>query len=312
MRYKDFIPHLEELRRRIILILVVFVAALFVCIAFVGRIYHLLLLPGVRLAILGPGDVVQIYLMLGGAAAFVVTTPFALWQLWSFMGPGLLPRERRYAFEMIAPVTIMFLLGISFSYFLIFPRIYRFLIQLAYANQIRPIVTADEYFSFMVNIVMPFGLLFEMPVLVVFLTRLGIISPSLLRKWRRYAYLACVIIGTLISPPELVSHLSVTIPMMLIYEISITLSGVAYRRKQKAEAWWRRDQVSGVGDGAASSDAVDGAGQGPQAPDRGGASQEDEREAQAPGEAADRRLAELQDAEPPFAKRPGIDVEERE
>ena len=121
MRYKDFIPHLEELRRRIILILVVFVAALFVCIAFVGRIYHLLLLPGVRLAILGPGDVVQIYLMLGGAAAFVVTTPFALWQLWSFMGPGLLPRERRYAFEMIAPVTIMFLLGISFSYFLIFP-----------------------------------------------------------------------------------------------------------------------------------------------------------------------------------------------
>ena len=244
MRYRDFIPHLEELRRRIIVVLVTFLAALVACIALVGRIYHLLLLPGVRLTILGPGDVVQVYFMLGGSAAFIVTTPFALWQLWRFMSPGLLPRERRYALRMIAPVSIMFVLGVLFSYFIIFPRIYRFLIQLAYANQIRPMVTANEYFGFMVNIVLPFGLLFEMPVFVVFLTRLGVISPQLLRKWRRYAYFGCVVLGTLISPPELISHLSVTIPMILLYEISITLSGVAYRRKQKAEAWWREGNAA--------------------------------------------------------------------
>ncbi|MCY0869877.1 MAG: twin-arginine translocase subunit TatC [Firmicutes bacterium] len=230
MRLEGVVRHLAELRRRIIYVLIAFVVSLAGCIAIVGRIYHFLLLPGVRLAILGPGDVVRIYFLLGSVAALVPVTPFAAWQLWLFVAPGLRERERQYAARLIAPVALMFLAGVSFGYFLVFPRIYRFLIFLGQQN-FRMFITANEYFGFMVNIVVPFGLVFELPVAVVFLTRLGLINPRMLRRVRKYAYLVCVILGTLISPPELVSHLSVTVPMILIYELSIVLSSLADKRR---------------------------------------------------------------------------------
>ncbi len=230
MRLEGVVRHLAELRRRIIYVLIAFVLSLAGCIAVVGRIYHFLLLPGVRLAILGPGDVVRIYFLLGSVAALVPVTPFAAWQVWLFVAPGLRERERRYAARLIAPVALMFVAGVSFGYFLVFPRIYRFLIFLGQQN-FRMFITANEYFGFMVNIVVPFGIVFELPVAVVFLTRLGLINPRMLRKVRKYAYLVCVILGTLISPPELVSHLSVTVPMILIYELSIVLSALADKRR---------------------------------------------------------------------------------
>jgi len=230
VRLEGVVRHLAELRRRIIYVLIAFVISLAGCIAVVGRIYHFLLLPGVRLAILGPGDVVRIYFLLGSVAALVPVTPFAAWQVWLFVAPGLRERERRYAARLIAPVALMFVAGVSFGYFLVFPRIYRFLIFLGQQN-FRMFITANEYFGFMVNIVVPFGIVFELPVAVVFLTRLGLINPRMLRKVRKYAYLVCVILGTLISPPELVSHLSVTVPMILIYELSIVLSALADKRR---------------------------------------------------------------------------------
>lgn len=350
MQYQSFIPHLEELRRRIIYSLVFFVAALIGCLALVGRLYRLLVLPGVRLTILGPGDVVQIYLMLGGVAALIVTTPFLLWQLWSFAAPGLLPRERRYARRLTLPVALMFAAGVCFSYFLVFPHIYRFLIELARMNQINAMVTAKEYFSFLINITLPFGVIFELPVVVIFLTRIGVITPRLLRKVRRFAYLICVVIGTLISPPELISHLSVTLPMILMYEISVTLSAVTYRRKQAAEAWWREADApaepDGAGEGGHSGDDSDDdpppdGGDGPSGPGGGAGHGATESEAGESGSAhspvagpgveralqarpsgsdapragkalPDRRVMDLLRRPPVLPRRPGIRIEERE
>lgn len=329
MQYQSFIPHLEELRKRIIYSLIFFVAALIGCLSLVGRIYHLLVLPGVRLTILGPGDVVQIYLMLGGAAALIVSTPFFCWQLWSFAAPGLLPRERRYARRLILPVAVMFAAGVFFSYFLVFPHIYRFLIELARANQINALVTAKEYFSFLIHITLPFGIIFELPVVVIFLTRIGVITPYLLRKVRRFAYLICVVIGTLISPPELISHLSVTLPMILMYEISVTLSAVTYRRKLAAEAWWRDAEASGAQNGGDRGRSTGGGdGEGP--PSSGGRIGQDgddgslkreERSLSPPSSAdaprgvaaaPDRRVMDLIRRPPALARRPGIRIEERD
>lgn len=235
----SFVGHLEDLRKRIIYVLIFFIVALAIALAFVGNVYAFLVRPVQgKLAVLGPGDVVQIYLMIAGVAALCVTTPFLLWQLWLFVSPGLIERERRYARRLILPVTVMFILGVSFGYFVVFPEIFHFLRNLA-VIRFRFLLTATEYFSFMINIILPFGLLFELPVVVLFLTRIGLITPAFLRKIRRYAYLVCVILGTLISPPELISHLSVTVPMILVYEASIGISALAYKRKQKSEAWWR-------------------------------------------------------------------------
>ena len=148
----------------------------------------------------------------------------------------------------------MFVLGISFGYFIIFPEIIHFLKNLAEQN-FTVSFTAKEYFAFMFNIVIPFGLLFEMPILIVFLTRIGVLTPQWLRKMRRIAYFLFVLLGVLISPPELISHLSVVIPMVLIYEISIWLAAIAYRRKLAAEAWWREEQA--VSQGKATEAKVD-------------------------------------------------------
>ena len=240
----SFIHHLENLRKRIIFVLVFFIAALMISLVFVGNVYDFLIIPvHGKLTVLGPGDVVQIYLMIAGIAALAITTPFLLWQLWLFVGPGLLPKERAYALRLIGPVTLMFLLGICFGYFAVFPNIFYFLKKLAIIH-FHFMLTATEYFSFMVNIVLPFGLLFELPIAVMFLTRIGIITPQWMRKVRRFAYFACIVLGTLISPPELISHLSVTVPMILMYELSIGISAFAYKRKMAAEAWWREDGVS--------------------------------------------------------------------
>ncbi|KUO96006.1 twin-arginine translocase subunit TatC [Ferroacidibacillus organovorans] len=240
---RRFVPHLEELRKRIIFVLAFFLISLIGSLTFVNPLYHVLTKTAgnVPLAVLGPGDIVSIYFMIGGICALVFTTPFLFWQLWLFVSPGLQAKEKRYAAQLIAPITFMFLLGISFGYFLVFPEVYHFLQRLGHQT-FRFFITATEYFSFMTNIVLPFGFFFELPVVVVFLTRIGILTPGVMRKFRRFAYFGCVVLGTLISPPELISHLSVTVPLILLYEFSIFLSAAAYRKRQQAEAWWREDK----------------------------------------------------------------------
>lgn len=236
------VEHLEELRKRIIIVLAFFLVALVVSLVFASQMYHFLIRPahGLELAVLGPGDVVRIFLVIAGLAALVATIPVAAWQVAAFVGPGLLPKERAYVRKLTLPVSVMFLAGVCFGYFLVFPEIFHFLYVLSVHN-FRVLFTASEYFSFMMDIVIPFGLIFELPVVVLFLTSIGIITPKLLRKVRRYAYFVCIVLGTLISPPELISHLSVTVPMILIYEVSIGISALAYRRKLAAESWWRED-----------------------------------------------------------------------
>ncbi|MCY0892262.1 MAG: twin-arginine translocase subunit TatC [Acidibacillus sp.] len=248
MQQIGLVEHLSELRKRLLIAFIFFLVALIIALIFVGNIYTYLVTPahGLKLVVLGPGDVVQIYLSIAGVAAFAVTTPFLLWQVWRFVGPGLKLHERKYAAKMIGPTSIMFILGLSFGYYVIFPEIFHFLRVLAQMH-FNVMFTATEYFEFMFNIIVPFGILFELPVVVMFLTRIGVITPMWLRKVRRYAYFAFVILGVFISPPELISHLSVVIPMVLIYELSIGISVLAYRKKLSTEAWWRTDAKKEVG-----------------------------------------------------------------
>lgn len=230
--------HLADLRKRIIYTLVVFVILLFAGLAVVSRLYsffvHPLTKAGYSLIVTSPGEVITVYFSMAGIVAVGVTLPFALYQLWKFISPGLTPLERRYTVRLLPFVLIMFVGGICFSWFLIFPTILHFLLQIA-SSHFQVLLRAGQYFSFMTSICLPFGFIFELPIVVVFLTRLGIITPKLMRKMRRYAYLICVLLGVFISPPELISHLSVVLPMIALYEISILLSGAALRRRQKAE-----------------------------------------------------------------------------
>jgi sec-independent protein translocase protein TatC len=237
--HMGWIDHFEDLRKRIIYTLIFMVVALIASLVFVSHLYQFLLRPldalHLKLVVVSPGEIVMVFLGIGLAVSIGVSLPFALYQAWKFVSPGLTETERRYTLRLLPIAFVMFLLGICFSWFLLFPNILRFLVELTEKQGATVFLRANSYFSFMTSICLPFGFVFELPIAVIFLTRIGIITPAFLRKIRKFAYLAIVILGVLISPPELVSHLSVVVPMMVLYEISILLSVFVIKRKVKVE-----------------------------------------------------------------------------
>lgn len=227
--------HLGELRKRIILVLVAFIVFLCVSFIFIQDIYQLLVKDlEDKLAILGPGDILWVYMIIAGVVAISATIPVAAYQLWKFVKPALTKDEQRVTLAFIPGLFLLFLLGISFGYFVLFPIVLSFLESLA-GEQFETFFTVDKYFKFMINLILPFGFLFEMPAVVMFLTRLGIINPHRLVKLRKISYFILIIISVLISPPDLVSDILVIVPLLILYEFSITLSKIVYRKHIAAE-----------------------------------------------------------------------------
>ncbi|HEU4965357.1 MAG TPA: twin-arginine translocase subunit TatC [Bacilli bacterium] len=239
---QNLVEHLAELRKRLIRVLLFFLVALILSFIYVQDIYHFLLadatrmfpeLPEVKLTVLGPGETLKVFFSLAGVAGLGLTLPFLLFQVWSFIRPALEEREAKVAFRFLPLVFGMFVAGILFGYFLVFPLLYKFLYELG-SQEFVLNYTASNYFSFMNMMVMPFGFIFEMPVAVMFLTRIGLLAPKTLVKVRKYAYFVMIIIAAMISPPEFTSHLAVATPMILLYEISILVSKWMWRKREKA------------------------------------------------------------------------------
>lgn len=180
-------------------------------------------------------DPIKIYMQFAFIIALIISSPFLLYQLWAFISPGLYEKERRVTLSYIPISVALFLLGVSFSYFILFPFVVNFMGRLASRLEINQVIGINEYFQFLLQLTLPFGFLFQLPVVIMFLTRLGIVTPMFLAQARKYAYFILLVIGGLITPPELISHLMVTVPLFGLYEISIIVSKSAYRKVLKAE-----------------------------------------------------------------------------
>ncbi|WP_099363765.1 twin-arginine translocase subunit TatC [Fredinandcohnia onubensis] len=180
-------------------------------------------------------DPIKIYMQFAFIIALVISSPFLLYQLWAFISPGLYEKERKVTLSYIPLSVILFLIGVSFSYFILFPFVVNFMTRLAERLDINQVIGINEYFQFLLQLTLPFGFLFQLPVIVMFLTRLGIVTPMFLSKIRKFAYFILLVIGGLITPPEIISHLMVTVPLFGLYEISILVSKSAYRKALKAE-----------------------------------------------------------------------------
>lgn len=235
----DVTGHLADLRKRIIYVVVVFFLVLCCSLGFISKIYSYVTAPMTsahqKLVVISPGEVVTVYLSMAGMVAVGLTLPYALYQLWRFVEPGLTAVERKITLRLLPLMLVMFLVGVSFAWFIVFPTILHFLIRLSLTH-FQVYFRAESYFSFLTSICLPFGFVFELPIVVTFLTRLGMLTPHRLGKARRYAYVVIVVLGVLISPPELISHLSVVLPMFVLYEVSIVLSKVAQKARAKALA----------------------------------------------------------------------------
>ncbi|PLR84889.1 twin-arginine translocase subunit TatC [Bacillus canaveralius] len=227
--------HLEELRNRIIKTLTGFLAFMIVSFLFVEEIYKWLIkdLDG-KLTVLGPGEILWVYMVIAAVFAIAATIPLAAFQTWRFVAPALKKEERKVTLRFIPGLFFLFIAGISFGYFVLFPIVLGFLISLS-AGQFETMFTAEKYFRFMINLILPFGFLFEMPLLVMFLTRLGILNPMRLAKGRKLSYFVLVIVSILITPPDLISDILVIVPLLVLYEASVLLSAIVYRKRLKRE-----------------------------------------------------------------------------
>lgn len=237
---QNILEHLNELRKRIMVSAIAFIVFFCVGFMYVKEIYQWFVRDfdhSVKLIVLGPSDIIWIYFTIATVIAVTATIPILALQIWLFIKPALLPKERKITLSYIPALFVLFIAGLCFGYFVILPTLLNFLVKLG-GDLFQANFTAEKYFQFIMNTTLPFGILFELPVVVMFLTSIGIITPAILRKLRKIAYFVLVIIASMITPPDFVSHLSVAIPLLFLYEISISLSSVVYKRKLKKEKEW--------------------------------------------------------------------------
>ena len=234
-----FLDHLEELRWRIIRALVSVV--IFTVIAFFFSDYLLDFLlyttknlkQPINLQVLKVQSVFIIKLELALIAGIIFSLPYIFYQIWSFVAPGLLEKERRYVVPVILFATLSFLTGSVFAYFVIIPLALDFFLGLAPVN-VTNNIALDFYFGFMVRIIMVFGIVFELPVISLFLTKLGILTPKILKKYRRYAIVIFFVIAAILTPPDPTTQVLLAIPLLILYEVTIWIS-YFFQKKKKEE-----------------------------------------------------------------------------
>jgi|SRR5699024_8784560 len=225
---------LVELRRRLINIIIVLVLTILISFFYADTVIHFLKEDAkqsfVEWNVFSISESFSIYIKICIILALIVTLPFSMYQLWKFVAPGLNINERKSALKYIPVIFILFITGITFSYYVVFPFTLRFMTSFSNKIGVVEVYGVAEYFSFLFSIVIPISFIFELPIIIMFLTKLNIVNPKLLRKYRKYLYLILFILSALITPPDIVSHLFVTLPLFLAYEISILLSNRIYKK----------------------------------------------------------------------------------
>ena len=237
----NIVDHLDELRTRLIVTLAAFIIFFVVGFMYVEEIYKFITRDlDVKLIVLGPSDIVWVYFMIAAVIATAGTIPVLATQVWLFVKPALKPIERKVSLSYIPALFLLFIVGLCFGYFVIFPTIMNFLIELS-GEMMATNFTAEKYFRFILTTTIPFGVLFELPVVLMFLTSLGIINPYVLQKIRKYAYFILILVAIVISPPDFMSDFIVAIPLIFLYEISVNLSKIVYKRKLKKQKKWEEE-----------------------------------------------------------------------
>lgn len=233
------IEHIDEIRKRLMIIVVFFVLAVVGSFFLAKPLIHFLQYSeeaaSLTLNAFTITDPIMVYLKVIMFIALVITSPVILYQLWGFVSPGLHEPERKATLSYIPFTFFLFVGGILFSYKILFPYVIKYMMILSADLGINQVIGINEYFNFLFQITLPFGVVFQLPIILLFFTRLGIITPMLMVKMRKYAYFALFIIAAFITPPDLFSHLLVTVPLFLLYEISVFISRIGYKKYLKAE-----------------------------------------------------------------------------
>jgi sec-independent protein translocase protein TatC len=216
-----FTDHLDELRHRLIISLVGIGLGFAISYGFSQQLLLLLQRPmPTRLVFIAPTEAFFVNLKVAFYAGLFLSVPLLLFQVWKFVAPGLYEHERRYSFPFLIISTILFLLGAIFAYIVILPIALHFLISQG-GELWQPNITLSNYLSFCMRLILAAGLVFEFPVLIYFLTKVGVVTPEFLVKNRKYAVLVAFVIAAILTPPDVFSQVMLAVPLFLLFEVSI-------------------------------------------------------------------------------------------
>jgi sec-independent protein translocase protein TatC len=222
-----FTAHLEELRKRLIVCFIAVGIGFGIAYFFKEKLFDILIIPlvqsmgeGDKLIFTGLAEAFFTYLKVSLLAGIMAAAPIILYEFWMFVAPGLYSKERRLLFPIIFLSSIFFVGGALFGYFIVFPWGFKFLLGFA-TDYIRPLPSMKEYFSFSAKLLLAFGLVFEMPLVLTSMSRLGLVSVDFLKKNRKYALLLFFAGAAILTPPDVVTQVMMAFPLMLLYEISI-------------------------------------------------------------------------------------------
>ena len=166
---------------------------------------------------------------------FIVAFPYIIWEVWRFISPGLYEKERKGAFVFIIISSFLFFIGVLFGYYLVTPLSVNFLGNYSVSDMVSRNITIGSYISLVRSSALASGLIFELPIVMFFLTKMGLITPEFLKKYRKHALVVVLILAAIITPPDIISQVIVGIPIMLLYEVSIFISKVVIKRERKKE-----------------------------------------------------------------------------
>lgn len=230
----SFLGHLEELRWNIVKTVIGLIVASVGCAVFADYlVQEILMAPlrtaGVKAQVLKPYGIVLLYMQTVIVGGFILSMPNTLYWMWRFAAPGLLPRERRYISRIVALTSLCFFSGIAFAYFILLPTALNFFATFG-TQHIDLNVAINHYIGFVLTLLVGAGLVFELPMISYFLAKMGILTPSFMRRYRRHSIVVILFLSALITPsPDIITQIMLAIPMFFLYEISIYVTKVASR-----------------------------------------------------------------------------------
>jgi sec-independent protein translocase protein TatC len=236
-----FTEHLEELRKRLIVCFIAVGVGFVLSYGFKEKLFQILTRPlirvmqtGDKLIFTGLPEAFFTYLKVAFLSGIILAAPVIFYEFWMFVAPGLYDKEKRLMVPVVVLSTVFFVGGAFFGYFIVFPYGFKFFLGFA-SETIRPLPSMREYLGFAAKLLLAFGLVFELPLIITFLARLGMVSVSFLKKNRKYALLLFFIGGAILTPPDVVTQIMMALPLILLYEISIVGARIFGKKNSEEE-----------------------------------------------------------------------------
>jgi len=225
----SLLEHVKELRVRLIKSVVAIILATCVVYAFIDPILEFVIRPVGRLIFTSVADAFVARIILSLLGGVLVSLPYTLFHIWQFVSVGLKDHEKKYIILFAPTSFLLFICGVLFGYFVMIPIALNFLLSFATESMV-PMITIKNYISFVGMLILAFGTVFELPLILLFLTKIGIATPEFLIQKRKHAVVLMLIVSALITPPDIITQLMMAGPLIVLYEIGILVSKFAYQK----------------------------------------------------------------------------------